>query len=198
MQQRSEETRNHLLTAAQRLFSQKGYDAASVADICTEAGVSKGAFYHHFDSKQALFLHLLEIWLKQMDQNFQSLRHTSPDVPSAIINMGRLAGGLMQAADVRDALFLEFWSQAQRDPVVWQAAIAPYQRYLDYFTEMLQQGITEGSLRPVDPRAAARMLLALALGTLMQGLFNPRGADWAEETAQAVGYLMDGLARRQV
>lgn len=197
MQQRSEETRNHLLSAAQRLFSQKGYDSASVADICAEAGVSKGAFYHHFDSKQALFMHLLEVWLGQMDQNFHSLRRAAPDVPSAMISMGRLAGGLMQAADMRNSLFLEFWSQAQRDPLVWQAAIAPYQRYLAYFTELLQQGVAEGSLRPVDPQAAARMLLALALGLLMQGMFDPRGVDWAEETAESLEYLMTGMARRQ-
>lgn len=197
MQQRSEETRSHLLTAAQNLFSQKGYDAASVADICAEAGVSKGAFYHHFESKQALFMHLLEVWLGQMDQNFHSLRRAAPDVPSAMISMGRLAGGLMQTADVRNSLFLEFWSQAQRDPLVWQAAIAPYQRYLAYFTELLQQGTAEGSLRPVDPQAAARMLLALALGLLMQGMFDPRGVDWVEETAQSIEYLMNGLARRQ-
>lgn len=197
MQQRSEETRKRLLEAAQGMFSRKGYETASVADICGEAGVSKGAFYHHFDSKQAVFLALLETWLAQIDQNFQSLRQSSPDVPAAMLSMGHMAGELFQQADVRHALFLEFWTQAQRDPAVWQAAIAPYQRYLEYFTDMFRVGIAEGSLRPVDPLAAARMTVALALGLLMQGLFSPHGVDWAQETAQYVAYLMDGLARRQ-
>jgi len=62
MQQRSEETRKHILEAAQRLFSAKGYDATGVAEICQAAGVSKGAFYHHFLTKQAVFLVLLENW----------------------------------------------------------------------------------------------------------------------------------------
>jgi len=51
MQQRSEETRARILDAAIRRFAIAGYDAASVEDICTEAGVSKGAFYHHFPTK---------------------------------------------------------------------------------------------------------------------------------------------------
>jgi TetR/AcrR family transcriptional repressor of nem operon len=45
-QQRSEETRASILDAAVRCFALSGYDAASVDDICEEAGVSKGAFWH--------------------------------------------------------------------------------------------------------------------------------------------------------
>ncbi len=197
MQQRSEETQKRLLEAAQAMFSNQGFDAASVADICAQAGVSKGAFYHHFESKQAIFLTLLEVWLAKIDESFLSMRQESPDVPGAMLSMGRMVGGLLQAADVRSGLFLEFWTQAQRDPEVWQAAIAPYQRYQDYFTAMYQEGIAEGSLRPLDPQIAARMTVALALGVLMQGLFDPRGQDWAQEITQYLGYLIHGLARRQ-
>ena len=56
MQQRSEETRNAIIEAAETLFTQQGYTAAGVAEICEAAGVSKGAFYHHFETKQAVFL----------------------------------------------------------------------------------------------------------------------------------------------
>lgn len=59
MQTRSEETRARILQAALTLFARLGYEAASVEDICVEAGVSKGAFYHHFPTKQAVFLQLL-------------------------------------------------------------------------------------------------------------------------------------------
>ena len=67
MQQRSEETRSKIMESSIKLFSNRGFNAASVDDICAEAGVSKGAFYHHFESKQALFLALLDGWLKTID-----------------------------------------------------------------------------------------------------------------------------------
>ena len=70
MQQRSMETRKRILDAAQSLFSQSGYDATGVAEICRAAGVSKGAFYHHFPSKQAIFLELLDGWLSRLDESF--------------------------------------------------------------------------------------------------------------------------------
>jgi AcrR family transcriptional regulator len=56
MQSRSQETHDHILVSAGRLFSEKGYADTSVSEICEFAGVSKGAFYYHFPTKQALFI----------------------------------------------------------------------------------------------------------------------------------------------
>ena len=80
MQQRSEETRAHILQAALSLFSKNGYDATSVAEICRAAGVSKGAFYHHFASKQTVFQSLLEGWLAGLNTQMDDLLNNAPDV----------------------------------------------------------------------------------------------------------------------
>jgi len=53
---RAAETRAELIAAARRVFAEKGYEAASVADLAAAAGYTKGALYAHFDSKEALFL----------------------------------------------------------------------------------------------------------------------------------------------
>jgi len=59
-QRRSLETRDLMLDAAYRLFASQGYGQTSVDGIIAEAGASKGAFYHHFASKEELFRALLE------------------------------------------------------------------------------------------------------------------------------------------
>ena len=59
-QRRSNETRGLFLDAAYRLFARQGYGQTSVDGIIAEAGASKGAFYHHFASKEELFRALLE------------------------------------------------------------------------------------------------------------------------------------------
>jgi TetR/AcrR family transcriptional repressor of nem operon len=56
------ETRQILLAAATARFREAGYVASSVEDICNAAGVSKGAFFHHFKSKEDLALAALEQW----------------------------------------------------------------------------------------------------------------------------------------
>ena len=69
-------TRNDLLTAAQHLISAKGYEAASVDEIAREAGYTKGAFYTHFDTKQDLFLAVLN---ERIEASSQRLETEPPD-----------------------------------------------------------------------------------------------------------------------
>jgi AcrR family transcriptional regulator len=193
MQQRSEETRGHILEAALIQFSSSGYDAASVDDICAEAGVSKGAFYHHFPSKQAVFLALLEDWLKTVDASLEAARKST--VPETLTNMARMLPVIFSQADGRLPMFLEFWLQASRDETVWKATIAPYQRYLDYFTGLVKQGIEEGSFRPVDPRSAAQVIVSFAVGLLLQGLLAAESTDWKKTAEESMNILMKGLAK---
>ncbi|MFQ9447560.1 MAG: TetR/AcrR family transcriptional regulator [Christensenellales bacterium] len=51
-------SRDKLLDVATRLFHENGYQAVTVNDICEAAQLTKGAFYHHFDSKETLYQHL--------------------------------------------------------------------------------------------------------------------------------------------
>jgi AcrR family transcriptional regulator len=197
MQHRSEETRNRILEAATQLFSKTGYDATGVAEICQSAGVSKGAFYHHFPTKQAVFIELLNSYLNSIDNGFAAMRNQGKEIPQMILEMAALAGSLFQAADIHLPIFLEFWTQANHDPQVWETAIAPYRRYQCYFTEMIQEGIAQGSLQPVDAQLAARVVVSLAVGMLMQSLFDPSITDWQTEARQSMELLLNGIVRRK-
>jgi AcrR family transcriptional regulator len=196
MQHRSEETRHRILEAATNLFSKSGYEATGVAEICQAAGVSKGAFYHHFPTKQAIFLALLNSYLSGIDSGFDLMRQQAQDVPQVIIQMAELAGSMFQSANIHLPIFLEFWTQANHDPQVWDAAIAPYRRYQSYFAQLIQEGIAEGSIHSVDPQLAARVLVSLAIGLLMQSLFDPDITDWQAEARQSVELFMKGIIRR--
>jgi len=196
MQQRSEETHARILEAANQLFSKNGYDATGVAEICLAAGISKGAFYHHFPTKQAVFMDLLDEWLSALDAGFQFLHQQTENIPHIFLNMADMVGRVFQSADVRLPIFLEVWTQANRDPVVWQAAIDPHRRYQAYFSALIQEGIAEGSLEPVDPDQTARVLVSMAIGILMQALFDPLGADWASEVRHSMLIFLNGIVRR--
>jgi AcrR family transcriptional regulator len=193
-QQRGEETRASILDAAVRRFAIAGYNAASVDEICAEAGVSKGAFYHHFPTKQAVFLALLDGWLKTVDSGLQAIRQ--PTVPETFIQMSQLLPAIFAAADDRLPMFLEFWTQASRDETVWAATIAPYRHYRQIFEDLIRDGITEGSLKAdVDAESAAQVVLSLAVGLFLQGILDPQGADWPKVAEQSMHILMNGLAK---
>jgi AcrR family transcriptional regulator len=192
-QQRSEETRTHILNAAIRRFSTDGYNAASVDEICAEAGVSKGAFYHHFPTKQAVFLALLQDWLKTLNLALESLHRDT--VPETLVQMTDMLPLVFDSAQDRLPMFLEFWLQASRDETVWKATIAPYHHYTEMFTGMIEEGIAEGSLKKMDPRATAQAIVSMAVGLLLQGVLDPKGADWPKVAKQSMQILVNGLAK---
>jgi AcrR family transcriptional regulator len=193
MQKRSEETRSRILNAAIDLFAREGYDATGVAEICQAAGVSKGAFYHHFSSKQALFMALLEGWLKTIDKSLEGVREGS--VPDTFVRMTGLLPAVFAAADSQLPLMLEFWLQASRDETVWQSAIAPYRHYHQVFAKLVADGIAEGSLIEMDPEAAARVLVSMVIGLIFQGVFDPQGADWPQVAEHSMKILMNGMVK---
>lgn len=194
MQQRSEETRSRIFEAAIKLFSNRGYNKASVDDICTEAGVSKGAFYHHFESKQALFLALLDNWLQTIDNAIEASQDKT--APETFQQITEAFPYIFETANDRLPMFLEFWLQASRDKKIWEATIAPYRRYHKYFTSLIKKGVEEGSFAEVDPELASRMIVATAMGLLLQSLFDPKGARWEEVARESTSMLVNSLLRK--
>jgi len=175
-QQRGQETYARLIKAAVECFAEQGYDATGVAKICRRAVVSKGAFYHHFSSKQKLFLALQESWLAGLDAQLDTVRTGAETVPEAFLRMVDLIAPVFEAADGQLAVFLEFWTKACHDADIWQATIAPYRRYRAYFMRMIEDGIAEGTFRPVDPET--------------------EGADWGQVAHRGVRMFIDSLEKK--
>lgn len=192
MQQRSEETRARLLDAALKRFANDGFNAASVDAICSQAGVSKGAFYHHFSSKQAVFIALLEGWLQTIESGLQAARQE--DIPDTFLGMTSIIPSVLTTADDRLPLFLEFWLQASRDETFWNASIAPYRRFQDFFASLVEDGIRQGSFQAIDTQVAGRTILAVAIGLFLQGLLDPHSADWSRVGRESMQILMRGLS----
>lgn len=191
MQQRSEETRAKIMEAAIKLFSKRGYNKASVDEICEEAGISKGAFYHHFKSKQALFLALLDGWLQFVDNAIETTKDKT--VPETFMQMTQAFPYIFETAGENLPMFLEFWLQASRDKKIWEASIAPYRRYHKYFTSLIKKGVDEGSFVEVDPELASRMIVSTAMGLLLQSLLDPKGADWEKVSRESTNMLVSSL-----
>jgi len=184
------------MAAAIHLFSHSGYEAASVADICAKADVSKGSFYYHFPSKQALFLAIVDQWLQGVDTQLFSSRRENETVPQSIARMAKTLGFVFQAASGQLPMFMEFMVQASRDQAVWKATIAPYRRYQQQFAALLEEGQKEGSIKQgVDIQSVSWSLLSLAIGILLQGVVDPKAADWDKVTKTGVQLILDSIKK---
>jgi AcrR family transcriptional regulator len=194
MQQRSEETQAQIIQSAIKLFSTRGFTAASVDMICKDAGISKGAFYHHFKSKQALFLALLDGWLNTIDQSIEASQDKT--VPEMFLQIAEAYPYIFKTANEGLPMFLEFWLQASRDKKIWQASITPYRRYHRAFTALIKKGVEEGSFVEVDPETASRLIVSTAMGLLLQSLLDPKGADWEKAAKESSDMLVNSLLKK--
>jgi AcrR family transcriptional regulator len=163
--ERSAQTRDELLEAAQRRFFESGYHATTVDDVADAAGYTKGAVYSTFGSKAGLFLALFD---DMVDQRLAATR--------AIIDAGSQAGLRAladQPVDERNARFLllsiEFWVHAAREPGLLDGFSERYRRLRASLAELAPPD------SPLDPPRWALVTLALSNGFALERLIDPDG-----------------------
>ncbi len=155
--------REQLLDAAARVFAEKGYFGARIVDIVREAGLSSGAVYGRFDSKDEL---LMEAVLSRVEKNAVGLRFQGKTVGEIVMETSRSDGAL----DDAEATQLEAFVAARREPKVAKAIAEARARWRATIGEPLaQQAVTEGVASPdADFDSIIYFLESLNLGLLVQ------------------------------
>jgi len=157
------------MEAALVLFGREGYDRATVDQIVAEAGYSKGAFYAHFESKDELYLAILE---QRLQHNLERVRSLCRLEGSAREWVKRLLGTLLNfSAESRGlrSLSLEYMATGMRRPDVGGRITSMHARWRDLFAQTLQgsEEYRTGRMRG-SPEAIAYALVAMVDGFIVQ------------------------------
>lgn len=149
--------RERIFRAALELCAEKGYHATRMEDIVERSQTSKGAIYHHFDSKRDLFLQLYD----------SVMMHTMAEVPpiapdaSAEQLLRQLMRVMVQwlADEALVRGMIEFYVLGLRDPEIRERFAASYRMLLDLGATIVRHGIERGELDPaLDPEATVAAL----------------------------------------
>ena len=171
--------RDAFLDVAQRLIQTKGYEAMSIQDLLNELEASKGAFYHYFDSKQALLEAVVE---RFADGAMASLAPVlnDPDLP-ALTKLERVFAGIASfKAEQRDLTLaiIEVWNSDGNAIVREKVRRLSERIMIPLLSSVVKQGLDEGTLDVDSPDDTAKVLVALMLGFQLQAtdLFIARQA----------------------
>lgn len=156
--ERTAATRARLIDSARKLFAEKGFRAVSTEAIVAAAGVTRGALYHQFDDKSALFTAVYE----QVEQELvayigERIAQAGPADPLQAMRVGaRLFLDLVSAPDLQQIVLIDApavlgWEQ-------WRAFGIKYG--LGIIEAMLAQAIADGAIPDQPPRPTAHVLLA--------------------------------------
>ena len=189
--ERSAATRRALIAAARRLWGERGYADVGTPEIAAAAGVTRGAMYHQYPDKAALFRAVIEIVEGEVMQRLSaSVTAAQPASPAAALRIAADAWlGIATEAEVRRLVLIDA-------PAVlgWAAFRELGQRYgLGMTEQLLASAIDAGQLRPQP----VRPLAAVLLGAVDEGALLIAEADDPEaartEVSDVVAGLLDGL-----
>lgn len=161
-EQKMAETRKKLIEVARRTFAEYGYADTSMDKLTAEAGLTRGALYHHFGDKRGLFAAVVDQIDSQMAEYAQQHREQPDD----------LWGGLLLEGQtyIQNALNPEFQRIVLRDgpAVLGDPAHWPSQnRCLQSTRECVEQLLAAERIKIVDPEAAAVLLNGAAMNAAL-------------------------------
>jgi AcrR family transcriptional regulator len=185
-------TRERLLAAAEQVIDRHGYGGASIDLITAEAGYSKGAIYSNFDSKEALFLELLRLYMERDMAELEGIVRLDPDKLSAAVT-----GWLKAMHAERDCplLVTELQLHARRSPAFAKRYYALQEQQTRTLAAILERYFKAASVPlPMDALELAASMTALANGLSLQRPRSKPGAPNA--TGRIIGDVLKLLTQR--
>jgi len=157
--------RDAFLDVAQRLVQAKGFESMSIQDVLDELDASKGAFYHYFDSKQALLEAVVERFADVAIADLAPVLN-DPKVP-ALRKLERFFAGIARRKAEQKELMLaiiEIWNSDGNAIVREKLRRLTVSRMVPLLSAVIKQGTDEGVFRVASPDETATVFVSLMLG----------------------------------
>ena len=189
--------RDQILNAAFACFARQGYRVTSMEDIVQESGLSVGAIYTYFASKEDLFLALANRHTEETLQYLNDVfRRPGPMAEKSREAVEYFFRNLSDDFAPIARIGREFWSEAPKSERLMERFAEHCARIRQFYHWLMEEGKRAGDLRPdVDVTAAAELLMALNEGIMTLHVAGIRTASLESLKSAYVALLNQGLAR---
>jgi AcrR family transcriptional regulator len=171
--EQTERNRSLVLSAARRVFVERGYHAATLEQIAEAAGFSKGVVYSQFESKADLFMALLE-------ERIEERAAENAEIVDGLAGGAALAALLdhfvkrSQATPEWGLLLSEFRVHAARNPELNHRYAVAHARTVERLSQVLETVYSRaGEKPPFPPRQMTELVLAVGVGAELEQAVNP-------------------------
>jgi AcrR family transcriptional regulator len=193
-QARATQTRTSILLAAAEVFDARGYSTATITEIIARAGVTKGALYFHFSSKEDLALGVIaaQLELGPLPPQRTGLQE--------IVDQGLLFAHQLQHDPLTRAsvgLAMDQWSESAEGGNPFHGR--PFQSWADRLTQVLVEARDRGELLPhVDPAETAELLSGSFTGIQWTSQILCRRQDLMRRVISMFRHLLPSIAMPQI
>ncbi|WP_099206190.1 TetR/AcrR family transcriptional regulator [Scatolibacter rhodanostii] len=164
-----EETEQKILDSALKLFIQKGYEQTTILDIVSEmGGLTRGAFYHHFKTKEDVFFALTDKIFNDMKPFVKIKGRTD------INGLEKIKLTLQTVNESKDyaTLQLQILSLIENSPTAFKIYMEKQRTFLaTKYAELIEEGINDGSIKAKHPKLTAELFLLICNIWLMPTIY---------------------------
>ena len=162
----SEERKEQILDAAAEVFIRAGFHKARMDDIAKQAGLSKGALYWYFDSKDDIIQGIMDRMIAREFEQMEAFIDSDMPAREKLENYLELAVQDIDRFEALIPIMYEFWAMLLREKRVKEGLGNYYKGFFDIVIPIIQQGIDNGEFRAVDAED-----VAVTIGAFIEGMF---------------------------
>ena len=167
--------RAQIIAAARACFARAGFHRTTLQDVFAEAGLSAGCIYNYFQSKEELILAIAEERHRDEGRAIADESNTMDPVEALrSIAQRFVADYLREDGREKRHIAIQTWSEAMLNPCILQTVIRGFEEPKLRIATLSRRGQSLGKLsRKLDADSAARMMIALFHGFILQMLWEP-------------------------
>lgn len=192
-EEKKQATRNRLIEAAAEVISQKGFAATSVDQVAEHAGLTKGAVYSNFASKEDLFLAVIDRHVSQRTETIAGVVDAGRSLGEQLAQGGQIFTAALAEDRKWFLLGLEYSIYAARKPDVTPTLGRGYRQMRTQVADLIQRRADDqGRPLPVPADQLARAIFALSNGIALEKLGDPDGVS-SELFGEVLGLILQTL-----
>lgn len=191
----SEERKSQIIEAAMNVFARQGFHDARMDDIAQEAGLSKGALYLYYKSKDAIIAAILNYFFALEMRKIRAILEAGNDlsIDERLLSINHFFAADLKWLSTAAPIMFEFYAVAARQKVVRQSLKGYFKEYRDLVTVFIQRSIDQGEIGPADAEQIAVMLASLYEGLVLLWMIDPQAVQWEEMGAASIRIILAGL-----
>lgn len=181
-----EQTRARLIASARQAFARLGYAKTSMDDLTAEAGLTRGALYHHFGDKQGLLAAVVEQIDSEMDERLEAISAAASDPWQGFAQRCRAYLEMAQEAEIRRIVLQDARAVlGQRQPAE--------EHCIDSLSRRLQALVEAGLITPAPSQALARLINGSLVDAALWIAAAEQPGQRLQQALQALELLLRGL-----
>ena len=197
-----EKRKEQIVRAALSIFAYNGFRETKMAEIAEKAGIGKGTIYEYFKSKEEIFHEAFNLFQQEIDSEVSKRLFGLVDPKEKLIVLINTFFELYLnfADDAR--IMLHFWSEGIRHEKSKRKHLVLkvnhiYDRYRNYITSFLDEGVYAGIFRPMNSIMVASTIIGAMDGLIIQWIIDKKHFSLREAGKELADIIFNGIEYRE-